>query len=129
MVAERRGISDRVAIARRKETRSRRRELDQLIERFVRDVLRVILLLAPEELGTALRRRRSSGVPRALDAHPRRDLNDIHQAAGLPTARRTLAQIEREAIREALKESGGNKPEAARSLGIAVSTLYEKLKK
>jgi DNA-binding NtrC family response regulator len=42
---------------------------------------------------------------------------------------RPLAWIEREAIRQTLARLGGNKAAAARSLGIAISTLYEKLKK
>ena len=36
--------------------------------------------------------------------------------------------IERAAIRQTLSMSTGNKATAARVLGIAVSTLYEKLK-
>jgi DNA-binding NtrC family response regulator len=45
-----------------------------------------------------------------------------------PTEPRTLAQAEREVIREALTASGGNRTHAARILGIARSTLLEKLK-
>jgi transcriptional regulator with PAS, ATPase and Fis domain len=41
----------------------------------------------------------------------------------------TLRQLEKAAIREALLQKDGNKVDAARSLGIALSTLYEKLKK
>ncbi len=42
---------------------------------------------------------------------------------------RTLEQAEREVIREALASSGGNRTHAARILGIARSTLLEKLKR
>jgi DNA-binding NtrC family response regulator len=42
---------------------------------------------------------------------------------------RTLEEIEKAAIMETLKAHGGNKSAAARVLGIAYSTLYEKLKK
>ena len=45
-----------------------------------------------------------------------------------PTEPRTLAQAEREVIREALTASGGNRTQAARILGIARSTLLERLK-
>jgi DNA-binding NtrC family response regulator len=41
----------------------------------------------------------------------------------------TLDHIERAAIRQTLAQSDGNRISAARSLGIAVSTLYEKLRK
>jgi DNA-binding NtrC family response regulator len=42
---------------------------------------------------------------------------------------RTLQQAEREVIREALAASGGNRTHASRVLGIARSTLLEKLKR
>jgi len=38
-----------------------------------------------------------------------------------------LARIEREAIREALRFTGGNRVQAARRLGIARATLYQKI--
>jgi DNA-binding NtrC family response regulator len=47
----------------------------------------------------------------------------------LPLGGQALDRIERAAIRQTLALSQGNKAHAARSLGIAVSTLYEKLKK
>jgi transcriptional regulator with PAS, ATPase and Fis domain len=48
---------------------------------------------------------------------------------GLPLGGQALERIERVAIRQTLAQSDGNKVHAARALGIAVSTLYEKLKK
>jgi len=48
---------------------------------------------------------------------------------GLPLAGQALERIERVAIRQTLEQTEGNKMSAARVLGIAVSTLYEKLKK
>ena len=39
-----------------------------------------------------------------------------------------LRQLQREAIIAALRETGGNRRQAARLLGIAESTLYSKLK-
>jgi DNA-binding NtrC family response regulator len=43
--------------------------------------------------------------------------------------RMTLHDVERLAILQTLARTGGNKAQAARSLGIATSTLYEKIKK
>jgi DNA-binding NtrC family response regulator len=40
-----------------------------------------------------------------------------------------LDSIERTAIRQTLRQTGGNKTQAAQVLGIAISTLYEKLKR
>jgi two-component system nitrogen regulation response regulator GlnG len=48
---------------------------------------------------------------------------------GLPLGGQALERIERVAIRQTMAQADGNKMFAARSLGIAVSTLYEKLKK
>jgi DNA-binding NtrC family response regulator len=47
----------------------------------------------------------------------------------LPLGGQALERIERAAIRQTLRQAEGNKAHAARTLGIAVSTLYEKLKK
>jgi DNA-binding NtrC family response regulator len=47
----------------------------------------------------------------------------------LPLAGRTLETIEKTAIKQTLDSEGGNKTRAAKKLGIAASTLYEKLKK
>jgi len=47
----------------------------------------------------------------------------------LPLAGRTLEALEEAAIRQTLLQTGGNKAKTARVLGIASSTLYEKLKK
>ena len=47
----------------------------------------------------------------------------------LPLAGHSLDGIERAAIRQTLRHASGNKASAARTLGIALSTLYEKLKK
>lgn len=42
---------------------------------------------------------------------------------------RPMAEVEADHIREALRETGGNKAEASRLLGISRDTLYKKLKK
>jgi len=47
----------------------------------------------------------------------------------LPLAGRTLEHLERAAISQTLLQTGGNKSKTAKILGIASSTLYEKIKK
>ena len=54
---------------------------------------------------------------------------DINVLERLPLAGIPLESLERVAIQQTLTYSGGNKMQAARALGIAVSTLYEKLKR
>ena len=62
-----------------------------------------------------------------------RQLKVIEESASsldsLPLGGQALDVIERVAIRQTLAQADGNKMHAARTLGIAVSTLYEKLKK
>jgi DNA-binding NtrC family response regulator len=55
--------------------------------------------------------------------------NDESWLDGLPLGGQALERIERVAIRQTMAQADGNKMHAARALGIAVSTLYEKLKK
>jgi DNA-binding NtrC family response regulator len=68
-----------------------------------------------------------------LDAHHLRLLSASDAEASwldrLPLAGQALDRIERAAIRQTLVQAQGNKIQAARTLGIAVSTLYEKVKK
>jgi DNA-binding NtrC family response regulator len=47
----------------------------------------------------------------------------------LPMAGQTLEQLEKAAIEHALQQYDGNRTKAAKALGIAASTLYEKLKR
>ena len=47
----------------------------------------------------------------------------------LPLAGQTLETIEQAAIEQTLKRFDGNKTKAAHALGIAASTLYEKIRK
>ena len=44
------------------------------------------------------------------------------------SAIKTLKELEKEAIQEALRFTGGNKQEASVLLGIGKTTLYEKIK-
>ena len=55
--------------------------------------------------------------------------DDASWIDSLPLAGQALEDIERAAIKQTMLQAHGNKAHAARSLGIAVSTLYEKLKK
>jgi transcriptional regulator with PAS, ATPase and Fis domain len=55
--------------------------------------------------------------------------NDEAVLDRLPLGGHSLGHLERAAIRQTLIASRGNKVHAARTLGIAPSTLYEKLKK
>jgi DNA-binding NtrC family response regulator len=69
----------------------------------------------------------------ALEAHHLKLLRPANDEEswlnGLPLGGQALERIERVAIRQTMAQADGNKMYAARSLGIAVSTLYEKLKK
>jgi len=69
----------------------------------------------------------------ALEPAHLRQLKVIEESASsldsLPLGGQALEVIERVAIRQTLLQADGNKMHAARTLGIAVSTLYEKLKK
>ncbi len=51
------------------------------------------------------------------------------QAAGVDFTDKTLEEIERIVVREAVEQCGGNKSEAARRLGITRKTLLSKLQK
>jgi transcriptional regulator with PAS, ATPase and Fis domain len=59
-------------------------------------------------------------------SHPPNGELDLER---LPLGGQPLDQIERAAIRQTLEQTAGNRVQAAKVLGIAVSTLYEKLKK
>lgn len=57
---------------------------------------------------------------------------DLHVSITLPSSEtpgRTMDEIEREGIRRALDEVGGNRRRAAEQLGIGERTLYDKLKR
>jgi two-component system, NtrC family, response regulator GlrR len=54
---------------------------------------------------------------------------DTGATAELPLAGQTLEQLEKAAIEQALHRFEGNKTKAARALGIAASTLYEKIRR
>jgi DNA-binding NtrC family response regulator len=71
----------------------------------------------------------------ALMRSDRVDVEDLPPEIGAapPVARphgeiRSLAEVERDYIAAALRDSGGNRAKAAEKLGIGVATLYRKLK-
>ena len=66
----------------------------------------------------------TTGGPPVVSARPS---GTGEPAAGAATLPERIAALEREAIREALRATGGNRLQAARRLGIARATLYQKL--
>jgi DNA-binding NtrC family response regulator len=62
-------------------------------------------------------------------AQPRAQQVDTGATAELPLAGHTLEDLEKAAIEQALTRFDGNKTKAARALGIAASTLYEKIRR
>lgn len=86
--------------------------------RELKNVLRCALLFVGDD--KVLTTRHLEAVPQQTDGSYLERL----PLAGIP-----LERIERVAIHQTLAYSGGNKMQAARTLGIAVSTLYEKLKR
>jgi transcriptional regulator with PAS, ATPase and Fis domain len=62
---------------------------------------------------------------------PQRRRRTGGHASGLPAASegQTLEEMERAAVEQALARFEGNRTKAAKSLGIAASTLYEKIKR
>jgi transcriptional regulator with PAS, ATPase and Fis domain len=84
------------------------RELENVIERAV--VLSSGAAIQPEDLA----------IPAPENSPP---------LAGAARYQMRLEAVEQEVLREALQAHGGDKRAAARALGIALSTLYAKLKK
>jgi DNA-binding NtrC family response regulator len=56
-------------------------------------------------------------------------VNTPKPSDSLPLAGQSLEAVERAAIEQTLLHCGGNRTRAAKALGIAASTLYEKIKK
>ncbi|MBX3613989.1 MAG: sigma 54-interacting transcriptional regulator [Burkholderiaceae bacterium] len=67
------------------------------------------------------------GVTGAVADAPPALSEDADSAAGAGTLPDRIAALERAAIRDALRATGGNRVQAARRLGIARATLYQKL--
>jgi len=111
-----------------------------LLDRITRDIgrgnlelsgeARDLILLSPwpgniRELANALER----AVILAEGDVIRPDHLQIETPVGTRSARRTLEDIERTAIENALAATGGNRRQAAERLGIGLRTLYDKLKR
>jgi DNA-binding NtrC family response regulator len=60
---------------------------------------------------------------------PQKDRGADDELERLPLGGQPLHRLERAAIRQTLARTLGNKAQAAELLGIAVSTLYEKLRR
>ncbi len=66
---------------------------------------------------------------RASDAHDAADSPDVPGTSGFASlAGTSLEQIEKRAIRETLRLTGGNREQAAKLLGLGERTLYRKLR-
>src|SRR5262249_21256446 len=64
-----------------------------------------------------------------IDARLLRGLGEGTQPAGFNLAGRTLAELEKEAIQQALEAARGKRVEAARLLGLPRRTFYNRLKR
>jgi len=135
------------AVVRVPPLRERYEDLDILIPQLLCDLQREDVRVAPSVLEWARARSWPGNVRElknalayglafvdggVLDAKGLSSLvrpNETSWLERLPLAGFTLAQIEEAAIRHTLASNNGNKMRVARMLGIAVSTLYEKLKR
>ena len=66
---------------------------------------------------------------RHFSSLPKNETDETNWVKRLPLGGVSLSSLEHAAIAQTLAQCGGNKMQAARILGIAVSTLYEKLKR
>jgi transcriptional regulator with PAS, ATPase and Fis domain len=103
--------------------------IEQLIEQLVDDVLRDVRKAILGALRSAIALQGDAPTPAVRKAPGDRRPHVSARLSDLPLGGQSLARIEREAIRQALTRSRGSRTAAARSLGIAISTLYEKVKK
>jgi two-component system NtrC family response regulator len=127
--------------------RARLDDLAILVKRLLEDLGRGDVVVAPATLGLLRAhvwpgnvRELKNALARALAFIDGGLLEPAHiQLVQSPSARDALSRlslggqrletIERQAIAQTLLQTGGNKARTAEVLGIAVSTLYEKLKK
>ena len=99
------------------------RELRNVLERA--SILSDGGLIAHEHLGVPPTGRAPSGAP---PPHPAHERPDRSSPAG-PARGASLADLEREAIEQALSEARFNKSRAARALGLTRGQLYGKLRR
>src|SRR5690606_40623372 len=140
-------LSSRLAVAtvRLPPLRERLGDLRELVEHFLAEAASArggTPRRTTPELLAELERRSWPGNVRQLrnellrlDALTEGDLLDaaaLKAAPAAPDSAHTtldLLELERRAVREALRVSGGNKAEAARLLGISRRSLYDRLKR
>lgn len=103
--------------------------IERLIERLVDDVLGDVRKAILGALRPGIALQGDAPTPTVRKAPGDRRPQVHARLSDLPLGGQPLARLEREAIRQALARSRGSRAAAARSLGIAVSTLYEKVKR
>ncbi|QBJ98569.1 Fis family transcriptional regulator [Rhodococcus sp. ABRD24] len=120
--------------------RQRIRELDGLVVALARKLGRADLRLGPSALAALCEhtwpgnlvelRAVLAGLPDKPDGSPIRalDLPEDYRAPGRVARLGGRERAERDAIVEALSESGGNKVHAAARLGISRTTLYSRIR-
>jgi len=83
------------------------------------------------ELENELRRMAALATDNIIESHLTESLSNVRGSSvrGVSYAGKTLEAIEQEAIREALDRYGGNRSEAAKSLGLPRRTFYNRLRK
>lgn len=136
-----------VAVVRVPPLRDRREDIPVLIETFAKDLPRPVtfsdaaisLLSAHPWPGNVRELKNAIALAAAVSQTDRLEPSDFFSSSpnrkpeqtldALPLAGRTLDSIEANAIKQTLIDCNGNKTRAAKALGIASSTLYEKLKK
>tara|TARA_R110002096_G_scaffold44526_11_gene120361 strand:+ start:26110 stop:27435 length:1326 start_codon:yes stop_codon:yes gene_type:complete len=138
-----------VAIVRVPPLRDRREDIPVLIEAFASDLPRpvtvsdaaIALLGSQPWPGNVRELKNAISLAAAVSQSDRLEPADFFTASpqrkrdrdltldNMPLAGRTLDSIEANAIKQTLLDCDGNKTRAAKALGIASSTLYEKLKK
>jgi len=68
------------------------------------------------------------GEPTIRREHLPADLETMEEALSPPLTMRPIAEVERELIRNTLRDLGGNREKAAGVLGISTRTLYRRIK-
>jgi DNA-binding NtrC family response regulator len=106
------------------------RELENCIQHMVAVNSGPVLHLAdlPSNLNNFSELRRGNGRALALEAEPSGPLFGGESQAEPPAAVLPLVELERRAIRDALRYTKGDRVTAAHLLGIGRTTLYRKLK-
>ncbi|QDU82208.1 Transcriptional regulatory protein ZraR [Polystyrenella longa] len=110
------------------------RELENVVERAVvmadsdkiqlKDLPRMLQVQTPRDVIDVMRT-----TPRKLEYSSVNDSADQSSGSSWPQAREMADENEREMLQNALAQTGGNKAQAARLLGMPRSTFYSRLKK